>query len=241
MNIAICEDNVQDAFILHEHMESYLKSKNCHGEIHMFSSAEELLAAFSPGVFDLVFLDIYLPGMSGMDLARSIRASDPDCLLIFITVSPDFTMDGFLVQASGYLIKPISLHKLETTLHLCREMFIRNARVIEVPQNGGTVTMPLSQIDYIEIYGNNALFHMQKGVVETRLTLDEIEEKLGDDSFLRCHRSYIVNMNRVTSTGEQFFCMINGDKVPIRKNGKKEIRLAYTRFKAINSTGVVRV
>ncbi len=241
MNIAICEDNADDTLLLQRHMENYLKSKSCHGVIRSFSSAEELLAAYSPGAFDLIFLDIYLPGISGMEAARTIRLTDRDCLFVFTTVTPDFSMEGFLVQAGGYMLKPINAHKLETTLHMCREVFERSARVIEIPQTGGMLPLFLSQIEYIEIYGNDALFHTRKDVIKTRMSLSEIEEKLGDKAFLRCHRSYIVNMNHVAEIGEQDFKMTGGHIVPIRKNGKKEIRLALTRFKANAGMGVENV
>ena len=241
MNIAICEDYAADLILLREFIERYMKSNSYQGDIRTFTTAEELLAVYASGAFDLIFLDIYLPGISGMDAARKIREQDMGCQFVFITVSPDFALNGFQVGARGYVTKPIDPKELETALQSCHETFERMGRVIAVPQLGETIELLLSKVEYIEVYDNHSLFHMHGCVVETRLPLDEIEEKLGGEPFLRCHRSYIVNMNDVQSIRADDFLMKCGAVVPIRKNGRKEVRLAFTRFKAISGMEAVRV
>ena len=230
MRIAICEDDPSDREKLKSYIDSYCHRHCYHGEVSLFGSGEYLLKAFFPGAFDLLFLDIYLPGISGMKTARQIRESDRDCLLVFITNSENHSMEGFLVQASGYVVKPLKAEQMDSTLHMCRQAFERNSRMITVPLAGEKRSLPLANLLYVEVIDKNSIFHMKNGTLTVRLPLDEIEVKLGGEPFLRCHRSYIVNMNHVAGLSDPDLLLDNGDTVPIRKNGRKEVKMAIAGF-----------
>jgi DNA-binding LytR/AlgR family response regulator len=224
-----------------DYIADYFTRKGYMAEISGFETGEALLDAFSPGIFDIVFIDIGLPGMSGMDTARKIRESDRDCALIFVTVSADYAMDGFGVQASGYVVKPIEREKMDKTLHLCRDKLERGARRIRIPvSREGHVDIPLANIRYAEAYNRGTRLYLRGGDIETRLKLEDVERQLGGTPFLHCHGSFIVNMNHVDDVGTEDFSMQGGGSVPIRKNGRKEIRLAYAAFLAGNVTTVAR-
>ena len=118
MNIAVCEDIASDCDLLCAYIQDYC-NKHCYeASISSFETAEALLDAFSESGFDLVFLDIILPGISGVDAAAEIRKTDRDCMLMFITVSRDHAVDGFDLQASGYVVKPYDRAKLYNALHV---------------------------------------------------------------------------------------------------------------------------
>lgn len=242
MKIAICEDNATDLEVLSGYITKSLSRLGCGGEIVTFESAEELLENFSKGVFNILFLDVYLPGMSGMEAARKIRETDRDCLLVFVTISPDFALEGFAVQASGYVVKPLSQSKLDDALYMCRETLRRNGRVVQVASGReGSVAIPVMNIRYVEVENKLTRFHTSGGEITAYLTLDEVEAMLGGEPFLRCHRSYLVNMNYVKEMGVQDFRLAGGELVPVRKNGRKEIRLAMSRFLATNNMEAVSV
>lgn len=230
MRIAVCEDNASENAALCAYVEAYCKRRGYECEIVTFESGEALLAAFSPGAFDILFLDIFLPGISGMDAARKIRETDRDCLLIFITLSQSFTMEGFLVQATGYLVKPIDREQLNNTLHMCRQLFERNGRMIAIPLSSREQSISAAGLLYVEVFDKEVVFHMKKGNFTIRLPLDKVEAQLFGEPFLRCHRSYIVNMNHVADMRTEYLVMSNGDLVPMRKNGRKEVRIAIANF-----------
>lgn len=233
MKIAVCEDLADDTTALCDYISDYFTRMGYAGKVQTFETGEALLEAFSPGTFDLVFLDIYLPGISGMEAAQIIREQDQSCRIIFVTASVDHTMDGFEVNAVGYLVKPIDQTKMDRALQLCQDLFLGSARVLEIPMGReGRVPLPLPNMEYVEVYGRDCLFHMLGGVFEARLTLDEVEAMLDGGPFLRCHRSYIINMNQVEDLRSDDFLMKNGDVVPMRRNGKRELRLAYAKFMA---------
>ncbi|MDL2293960.1 LytTR family DNA-binding domain-containing protein [Ruminococcaceae bacterium OttesenSCG-928-D13] len=230
MNIAICEDNCQDRELLLRGVERYCRERCYHAEIGVYQSGEALLDAFSPGAYQVVLLDIYLPGLDGIATARRLREIDPDCILIMVTVSTDHALDSYGVHAISYLVKPVDETRLFRALNLCRHLFERSSRAIEVPVTGNSVLLPMAGIRYAEVYGKNTRFHLENGTVETRLPLDEAERRLGGEPFLRCHRCYIVNLNHVVDVGEQALLLKDGGVVPMRKRGHKEVRLALARF-----------
>ena len=238
MNIAVIEDNIADSDAICSYLKAYFKENSFVGTIKSFSSGEDLLDAFSPGCFDLLILDIYLPGMSGIDVARRIREIDRDCMLVFITISPDFAMDGFQVQAAGYVVKPITRQKMADAMHACRFLFERNSRAIELPVGVRNVRIPVADLIYVEVKNRDTIFHMKEGELKARMPLDAVEKSLGGTPFLRCNRSFIINMRHVDKMLRDDFLMCNGNLIPIRKNNRNEIKIEMAKFIAGLPLGV---
>ena len=230
MNIAICENDAMDSDILRTTLSGYLEQNGYTGKIYAFKSGETLLSSFSLGAFDVIFLDIFMDGISGIETAKKIRGIDPTCALIFITSSPNHALEGFSVRASAYVVKPIREKEMQTALFQCREIFMKNARYIEIRADRMDVRLPLVKIYYIEIYDKSMLFHTPDGVYQTRMSMDEIEQKLAGDPFYRCHHSYIINMNHIGKINSQDIIMKNGDSVPMRTRGRDEIRADVAQF-----------
>ena len=230
MRIAICEDDREERSLLRSYIEDYCRRNSYTVELTEYADAEALLSDFAPGAFGLLLLDIYLPGLSGLAAARRIRAQDPDCLLVFITVSMDHALDGYGVRAASYVVKPLTRDKLDHALYACRKELDKASRTLQVPAVGGEVAIPLAELRYIEVRDKTTLFHMANNTVQSRIPLDEVEERLGGPPFLRCHRSFIVNMSYVEDAQAQDFILRDGGKVPIRKSGGKDARMAFARY-----------
>jgi len=233
MKIAVCEDNAEDRALICAYIEDYMARHSYFAEIIPFADGEALLEAFPSGSFKLLFLDIIMPGMSGIDTARKIREMDQHCKLMFITSSPDFMAESFTVQTSDYVIKPIKRENMDKTMTAFYEALEKSSRKVEVPVGrGGKVGIAIAKIEYIEAFGKLTVFSMHDSVVETQLTISEVEELLGDEPFLRCHRSYIINMNHVKDIGGDSFLMKNGGVVPMPVKSRKELKLVVTGFLA---------
>lgn len=230
MNIAICEDNAADTKIICGYLQEHFNKNGFIGDIHTFTSGEAMLAAFSSGVlFDAVFLDIYMGGMSGIETAKKMRETDPGFALIYITASDDYARQAYSLRACAYVSKPIHEEEMDIAFAQCREIFLKSARFIEVLSERQTIRIPLVNILYVEVFNRDAVFHLTAGIVKTSLPLDEAERKLGSP-FLRCHRSYLINMNFVDRLCEQDILMKNGDSIPMRRRGRSEIRGTYGDF-----------
>lgn len=229
MNIAVCEDHPDDADIICGYLQKHFESNGYMGDIHRFESGESILNAFLPGAFDAVFMDIYMAGMTGIETARKMRELDAGFALVYITTSEDYARQAYTLQACAYVSKPIRPEEIELAFAQCQGMFLKNARFIKVVSDRQTLKIPLVKIVYAEVFDKDVLFHTTSGTIKTYIPLEEVERQCGK-SFLRCHRSYIVNMNQIDKLCEQDIRMKNGDVVPMRQRGRQEIRNAYGDF-----------
>ena len=230
MCIAIYEDDAADAAEIRCYLEQHFAHNGFIGDINIYASGEALLSAFSPGAFDVVFLDIYLSGLNGVEAARAIRARDPNCAIVFITANPGHTPEGFALRAASYVVKPITREQMDTALLQCRRVFLKNARYIELKTRGQSARIPLPKVLYVETLNKATSVFTEEGVVKTYMPLEEIERQLGGKPFLRCHRAFIVNMLHVEDVLENSFLMRGGAMVPIRKNGMKDVRRIVSEF-----------
>ncbi|MDR0491161.1 MAG: LytTR family DNA-binding domain-containing protein [Oscillospiraceae bacterium] len=224
MNIAIGEDNAADAARIRAILCEYMEQNGYAGEIAAFTSGEELLATFTLGLYDVILLDIYMGEMNGITKEKKIREIDPTCALIFITSSADHALDSYSVRGNAYVIKPVDEKKMQDALFTCREIFLRNAKYIEIRVDRVDIKIPLVKIYYVEIFRHYASFYTADGEYKTRLTMEEIERQLGGKPFYRCHNSYLVNTNHIYKPEADDIVMKNGKKIPMRKNGRDEIR-----------------
>jgi DNA-binding LytR/AlgR family response regulator len=240
VRIAVVEDSTTERDELAAYLENYCYEHGIAAEITRFVTGEALLQARSSGRFDLLFLDVFLPGISGIEVARRLRERDRDAVIVFITFSPDFQADGFDVWASGYVVKPVTPQKLADAMHACRFLLERAGRIVRIPGPGGAdIQLPAANLVYVEVYYKRVVLHTIRGqITSTRLPLALLEERLGGPPFLRVNRSFIVNMDHVDDVLAADILMRNGDRVPIRQRGRGEIKLALTRFIAGPPIGV---
>jgi len=136
-------------------------------------------------------------------------------------------MDGFSVYALQYLLKPVSYPEVKDVLDKCTEKFAGSLRYIEVMSDRLTIRVCLKDIMYIESYDTALYIHTVTDTIKTFLPLSEIEKQLESGTFLRTHRSYIVNMSFIESVAENDFILKNSTHIPIRQNDKLTVKQAY--------------
>lgn len=230
MNIAICEDLEQDAQRLSDLLTRYREKNNLEFEVTVFSSGDELMLGYEPGRFQILIMDIYMDGLNGMETAKEIRALDADCALIFITTSREHAVEGFSVRAAHYLNKPVEYSHIEEAMNRCREQIERFAKSIELTVGGSPVRLRLRDIRYAEVFRKSCVLHTINGDMQISSGIGDLERMLEGPSFLRCHRSYIVNLNHVRDVKEYYFLMTDGGRalIPIRNYAAmKKVFLEY--------------
>lgn len=226
MRIAIVDDLVEDRTRLTE-----ILSTLCMAQIRTFESAEELLINFSEGQFDLLFLDIYMDGINGMEAARKLRTIDKACKLIFVTLTESFAVSSYDVQASYYLLKPVSQEQVAKALQVCSEQLLQEQRVLRVLADRYHVNIPFQNILYVDVYRNAVQIHCQNEIARTYMKFSEISALLADDiRFLECFRGCIVNLENVKEIRDEDFILTNGERVAIRKKGISSIKKAYANY-----------
>ena len=220
MNIAIIDDIASDAKQLKRIITSYFENRQIPTEIRYFSSAEAFFDDYRPGNFQILFLDIYMDGITGMEAARRIRNQSDDCILVFVTTSSEFAVESYDVNAAYYLLKPFQPEKLCQILDSFRLKEALHARYIEIISDRVPVRVPLHSILYADA-----------GPLRSYLTFHKFEEQIRDcHNFLSCYRGCMVNMDRIQEATDDGFLLDNGETVQIRKRGSAAIRKAYLQY-----------
>jgi len=241
LKIIICDDNAEDRKSVHSFVKKYLAELNAGAEILVYENGEKLTCDLSLLKTDeplIAFLDIYLPGQNGIDVARKIRDINKNIKIIFTTNSLDHGLDGYSVKALQYLVKPVKYCEIKDTLDDCIGAFAEALRYIEVTSNKVVTKIALKDIYYIEVNAHDCLIHTKSGITKSRCTIDEMEQELSGSTLLRTHRSYIVNMSYIKSIAENDFLLTDGTNIPIRKNGKLQIKQAYMDFLFKEARGI---
>jgi DNA-binding LytR/AlgR family response regulator len=230
LKIAICDDLESDRQAIIHMIKKYCKDYNVELELYDYENGHKLLSDFKHEKFKLIFLDIYMNDINGIEIAKEIRLHDSDILIIFMTTSRDHALDAFEVDAMQYLVKPVDYEKLHNIFNKCQKLFTDNMRFIKVPSNGLSVKIFLKDIYYIEVYNKTSLIHTSLQTIKTYTPLNKLWELLGENPFLRCHRSYIVNMFYIDDILENDFLLKNGDKIPIRREAYSDIKQIYSDY-----------
>lgn len=231
MNIAILDDSKEDLKQIRSVISSYYKSQNTDADIHLYSSAESFFQKYSPGIYDLIIMDIYMGNMTGMDAAKKLREAKDSAALIFITSSDSYAVESYDVNASYYLLKPFQPEKLCSILDSFQSRHLLASRYIEVVSDRVPIRVPLRSILYADTFRNAVCLHTDAGPVRSYLTFHKFEEQIRDcPNFLSCYRGCVVNMDRIQEASEEGFLLDNGEVVQIRKRGSSAIRKAYLQY-----------
>lgn len=230
MNIGICDDLCSDLVLLEEYILLYMNTHNIDCTISKFESGDNLLADLKYKQYDILFLDIYMQGKNGIEIARTIRDAGLECIIIFTTTSPDHALDGFEVGAVHYLIKPLNYENVESGLARCNQIFAQSRQYIEVKSGRTIFRILLKDLIFAEVYGNTLLIHTVSTEVKTYVSLDAFMKLLPVENFLRCHRSYVVNMNFIASQDDSDFVLKDGVIIPIPKKDRQLMRQKYSDY-----------
>ena len=225
MDIAV----VDDEKAIREHICGLVEEQQPESRIETYATGEELLV--SGKRFDIVFLDIQMEGMNGIEAARSLREKNAnlgveDIVLVFITGIKDYVFDAFDLYAFQYLLKPIDERKFAEVLErAAREAAKKKERCVLFIKSRN-LTLDQSEILYIESRAKKVEIHTVRQTIEIYAAMDELEGQLGEN-FYRCHRAYIVNMDCITEYDSESITLTNGDRVYLTKKKYGEFVKAY--------------
>lgn len=238
MNIAIIEDSGQELSLLERCLQSYLSSRQVYRVIDTYTSGEAFLENWPSKSYDLIFLDILMEGISGIEVARKIRETDSECLLIFISSSKEYALQGFGVRAFDYLLKPLSEERFQKTMDLCQNELAKHIRYIEVKESRTLVKIPLNEIIYTDYYNHYIQIHTAARLIRSYQQFDVFSPLLlCYPQFLCCYRNCIVNMDHVDSVDKHDFVMENGERVPITRGNRNSIYQQYADYQFLKING----
>lgn len=178
---------------------------------------------------DIIFLDIMMPLLSGMDTAREIRQRDKAVKIVFLTSSPEYALESYSVKASGYILKPVSDEKLSEVLNDCNAALKEEPEHLLLKSIHGYHKIYLHVIEYIEAQNKRVVFFLKSGqsLMITEPLYSFENKLLAKDGFFKCHRSYIVSMLYVNSFSLTDITMKSGCRIPIARGSGKAFQDAY--------------
>ena len=226
LNILICEDNKEDEAQLRRALGACSLLRDVDHQIESFSAPHQLLRNYDAQETDILFLDILMQDETGIDIARKVREHNADIPIVFVTSSPDYAVASYDVNATHYLMKPATPAAVDVALARCKRIISAERRAIEVVSGRMTERVLVHDVIYAETFGHRTLLHLRNRTIETTTPLAKIDEA-GGRSFLRCHRSFMVNMDHVSRVMGKGFLMDDGHEVPIRANGAAQVVAAY--------------
>ena len=231
LRVAICTSSEADRQVISGLAERYCNRKSVPVQILKCGNGMELCDEVGDGNwFDVVFLDIMAKPESGVEVARRLRRLRYAGKIVFCAAAPVFHPERFDVGAAGYLLQPYGTERFFKTMD--RLVHAVRTSVYPVKCRSKLMCVPQDEILYVESQNSRCILHQTGGRTYTIYKkLDEIKEELNAECFLRCHRSYLVNLNHVVAVDKQFI-LSSGDAVLIRQKQLKEMRQAYLDYTA---------
>ncbi|NLG93221.1 MAG: response regulator transcription factor [Clostridiales bacterium] len=232
LQIAVCDDNLDELSHLVQLINSYRLSKHLNCEYAVFPNGFDLVSLLEKGKrFDIYCLDILMPGFSGIDVAKEIRTFDKTATILFFTSSPEFALESYSVKAINYVLKPISKEKLFSAFDELLEQIKVEKKddAIIVKSSEGIQKILISNLVFAEVIGRNVLYHLLSGkVIECTDSFSSVcNHLLKYGCFVKTHRSYIVNMQYVDTIENHRVTLQNLSSVPVAQGKAREIKKQY--------------
>ena len=199
VKIAIVENSYADMEQLKQVLNTYSKKNNVSFSVEQYTSGESFFQDKTKE-YDILFLDIMLDKMNGLEIAKCIRETDQSVIIIFVTTASGYASDGFSVNALDFVIKPIRYESFSFTLDRALRKLSQKSRIkIGIESGKGIEVLFSDEITYIEVFGHNVIYHLGKdgqSVMEWG-SLSKLEELLADYGFFRCSKYFLVNMKYI--------------------------------------------
>ena len=221
IHIAVCDDEKYMSDTIRTMAHDFFRRKNMETVIWQFSNGKELLE--SDKTIDILFLDIQMKEMNGMETARILRSRKFKGFLIFITVLKEMVFDSFEVQAYDYLVKPIEKKQFEKTMErLFSSMQDASQANLLVQRGYESSIIPFDEIVYCEIIDRKVYLHLVSSeIIDYYDRIENLERRL-DGRFFRCHRSFLINLKYLKSYKNKTAYKENGKEIPVSRLRSKE-------------------
>lgn len=220
IRIAVIEDENKEAELLKSYLVKYESECSENFSVSCFPDAVDFLTDYH-AEFDIIFMDIELPHMSGIEAAKKLRLLDPVVALVFITNMEQLAVRGYEVDAIDFVVKPINYYRFSSMLKKAVRAVKKNDEKEVVVRTAATIKrLRISQIYYIEVRDHRLIYHTEVGIIEAWGNLKDTEDMLTDSDFARSSSAYLVNLKHVVSIDSD--CVTVGDdSVPISQRRKK--------------------
>ena len=197
-HIAVVEDEKICSVQVQQFLDQYQEENNVRFKVTVFEAATQILESYEP-LYDMILMDIDMPGINGMDAADQIRQTDQDVVIVFITNIASFAIRGYEVGAMDFVVKPITYYNFSTRLaRALKRSRSREPRQIILTLADGVKKLEVGQIYYVEVQNRMLHYYTQEGVFAVLGTMQSVQQMLEAYSFAKCNHWYMVNLRHVS-------------------------------------------
>ena len=221
MRIAVCDDEVLFRIEFKTVLDKLLI--NSEYDIDTFSDGENLYRAFLSSPYDLVFLDIEMPGIDGITLAKRLRADSENVIIVFLTSHIEYALEGYEVNALRYLTKPVDTTKLREVLRYIDDRKKKSSQIM-IKEDGEEIIIDLNDILYMEAMDKNVRIVTSVKEYITRYNIGDYEEELKNNGFFRIHRGYLISLSRVRKITNNAVILDNDVSLPVSRSNMRALK-----------------
>ena len=221
MRIAICDDEEKYRVQLKTVLDKLLIDEDW--DIDTYDDGRILNEKFSDNPYDLVFLDIEMPAVDGITLAKKLRSLSDTVYIVFLTGHIEYALEGYEVNALRYLTKPVDVNKLKEVLQYVQEKNGGKQQIM-IKEDGENIVIDINDVIYMESMNQNVRIVTTKGEHVIRYNIGDFEEKLKRQGFFRVHRGYLVSLSKVQRFAKGDVIMDNGVAVPVSRSNLKPLK-----------------
>lgn len=238
LKIAICDDRSGERSETASTLQDYFKDRpRPAANLSLFEDGPSLLQAVEKtGGFDLYLLDVLMPGMSGIEVGKSLRSMGQDGAIIYLTTSPDYAVDSYLTQAFFYLLKPVERRQLFEVLdRALAAIGRRKDETAIVHTSGGLRSIPMDDILYLERVDRCVRYFLADGTtVDSRTIRGSLREEaaalLSDGRFILCGASFVLGLHHIQAVEKSEVRLDRGDRVPLSRASYGEVKRAWMEY-----------
>lgn len=226
LRIAVCDDEERYRVDLRSHLDKLLINIDCC--IETFSDGRLLIESFAQNPYDLTFLDIEMPGIDGITLAKNLRSLSDKVYIVFLTSHVEYALEGYEVNALRYLTKPVDIDKLKEVLRYVQDK-AGSSRQLIIKEDGEEIILDINDIVYMEAMNQNVRIVTTSGEHIIRYNIGDFEDKLRNDGFFRIHRGFLISLSKVGRISKNDVIMNWGGAeaaLPVSRNNLKPLKEA---------------
>ncbi len=229
LHIAICDDEQEFVQHLQGMLGRYAAETGEEIKVTVYRDGLELVKTYDVSI-DLIFLDIQMGTVNGLEAAEQIRKNDHTVGIIFLTSYQQYALEGYQYQAVDYIVKPVKYIRLKLELNRWKERFKKKSPYIVVKNDSGSYKVDLQTLHYAETYKRNLLLHTDRETVVCYRHMKELEKDLEPYGFFRCHTGFLVNLAFVKRVEKLDIELTSGESIYVSKPRKKEFMKALAGY-----------
>lgn len=226
--LAIVDDDPKDSAALSALVAEYFRQNGKHYMFRIFNTSMDFIR--STENYDIVFMDIRMDKMDGLEVARIMRKINTNSVLIFVTYMAQLAIKGYEVDALDFIVKPADQFSINYVLDKAiTRLENTSSTMLAIKTSDSIISLSSNDITYVEVFDHNLVYHTTKGNYDVRGRLSDVIKKLDPRHFIMCNRSFVVNLRYVSSVCSDSLT-VEGTKISISKAHRKEIMQHFSNF-----------